>query len=147
MPPRSRSVPTAPDAIRCCGQWTRSGPCRCRRLRRFRPARARSEPVTRRLMLTVLFLVVAAIPALAHDDYRIIGTIVKVDANRIDVKQTRDKKVVSMLMETSTLVTRDKKKAARTELKVGANVVVDARGDDIDDLSVVEIKLVPALAK
>jgi hypothetical protein len=103
--------------------------------------------MTRRLMLTLLLLVVAAIPALAHDDYRIIGTIVKVDANRIDVKQTRDRKVVSMLMETSTLVTRDKKKVARTELKVGANVVVDARGDDIDDLSVVEIKLVPAPAK
>ena len=103
--------------------------------------------MTRRLMLTLLFLVVAAIPALAHDDYRIIGTNVTVDANRLDVKQTRDKKVVSMLMETTTLVTRDKKKVARTELKVGANVVVDARGDDIDDLSVVEIKLVPAPAK
>ena len=103
--------------------------------------------MTRRLMLTLLAFVAAAIPALAHDDYRIIGTIVKVDANRIDVKQTRDKKVVSMLMETSTLVTRDKKKVARTELKVGANVVVDARGDDVDDLSVVEIKLVPAPPK
>jgi hypothetical protein len=33
---------------------------------------------------------------------------------------------------------------ARSEVKVGGNVVVDARGDDIDDLQAVEIKLVPA---
>jgi predicted flavoprotein YhiN len=79
-----------------------------------------------------------------HDDYRIVGTLTKIAGNTIDVKQTKDGKVFSMDMDSQTIITRDKKKVEKTELKVGANVVVDASGDALDDLLVLEIRLVPA---
>jgi hypothetical protein len=80
----------------------------------------------------------------AHDDYRIVGTVTKLSAKSLDVKQAKDGKVIAMAMDNETIVTRDKKKVDRAELKVGANVVVDARGDSLKDLLVLEVRLVPA---
>jgi hypothetical protein len=100
--------------------------------------------IKRFLFGTFVAALALAVPVLAHDDYRIIGTVLSVTPTRIEVKQRKDKKTISMLIDGATLVTRDKKKVARSEVKVGGNVVVDARGDDIDDLQAVEIKLVPA---
>jgi hypothetical protein len=88
-------------------------------------------------------LLIPAARLLAHDDYRIIGTIAKVTAKTVDVKQTKDGKVISMTIDGETVVTRDKKKVDRAELKIGLNVVVDARGDSLKDLQVVEVRLVP----
>ena len=101
--------------------------------------------MTRRLILLgSLAALVLTVPALsAHDDYRIIGTVAKVDATSIDVKQTKDGKIISMQMNGETIVTRDKKKVDRAELKTGLNVVVDARGDSLKDLQVLEVRLVP----
>lgn len=105
--------------------------------------------MTRRLMLVVVLavLTVGASPAVAHDDYRIIGTIAKVTAKTLDVKQTKDGKTISMRTDEATLVTRDKKKVSATELKIGLSVVVDARGDSLADLVVLEVRLVPSPAK
>jgi hypothetical protein len=89
-------------------------------------------------------MLIAVTTLSAHDDYRIIGKVTKVSAKTLDVKQNKDGKVISMKMEPETLVTRDKQKIDRAELKAGANVVVDARGDSIDDLEVLEVRLVPA---
>lgn len=97
----------------------------------------------RRLMLvTLAAFTVGLVPALAHDDYRIIGTITRVTATALDVKQTKDGKTIAMKMDSATLVTRDKKTVERTELKTGLNVVVDARGDSLEDLAVLEVRLV-----
>ena len=96
---------------------------------------------------TLAVLTVGLVPALAHDDYRIIGTITKVAATTLDVKQTKDGKTIAMTMDSATLVTRDKKKVERSELKVGLGVVVDARGDSLADLVVLEVRLVPPPAK
>ena len=79
----------------------------------------------------------------AHDDYRIIGTLTKIEGNTISVKQTKDGKVIAADIDSQTVVTRDKKKLDRSALKVGLNVVVDATGDSLDDLLVLEIRLVP----
>jgi hypothetical protein len=83
----------------------------------------------------------------AHDDYRIIGTVAKVTAKTLDVKQTKDGKIISMELNNETIVTRNKKNVDRAELKAGLNVVVDARGDSLEDLSVVEVRLVPPKGK
>jgi hypothetical protein len=85
-----------------------------------------------------------AAAALAHDDYRIIGVVANVANNRVEVKQRKDGKVISILMNEKTTVTRDKKPVDRAELKAGLNVVVDARGDDPDDLEAVSVRLVLA---
>ena len=97
------------------------------------------------LCLTILMTVVAGLSA--HDDYRIIGTIIKASTTVLDVKQTKDGKIISMKVDKETIVTRDKNKVDRAELKVGANVVVDARGDSLKDLLVLEVRLVPRPAK
>lgn len=102
----------------------------------------------RRFMLvTLAAITVGFVPALAHDDYRIIGTITRVTATALDVKQTKDGKTVAMTMDSATLVTRDKKKVERAELKIGLNVVVDARGDRLEELAVLEVRLVPPPTK
>ena len=101
--------------------------------------------MTRRsMMIAIITMFVATAPLAAHDDYRIIGTVTKFSAKEIFVKQMKTGKVIGMDIDGATIVTRDKKKVARTELQVGANVVVDARGDSIDELLVLEIKLMPA---
>jgi hypothetical protein len=80
----------------------------------------------------------------AHENYRIIGKVQKVSKDTVDVKQTKDGKVISMDWAAKSKVTRDKKAVARTEIKAGANVVVDAHGDSLDELEVVELRLLPA---
>lgn len=93
-------------------------------------------------MCAVLLVAVAVLSA--HEDYRIVGTVAKVTATSLDVKQAKDGKVIAMKMDKETIVTRDKKKVNRAELKVGLNVVVDARGDSLKDLLVLEVRLIPA---
>jgi hypothetical protein len=95
-------------------------------------------------MVTALFVPVASLRA--HPNYRIIGTIEKVTAKTIVVKQTRDGRVIAMDMDNESRVTRDKKDVSRSVLKAGLSVVVDACGDSLEDLLVMEIRLVPAPA-
>ena len=52
-----------------------------------------------------------------------------------------------MATDEATLVTRDKKKFSATELKAGLSVVIDASGDSLDDLVVLEIRIVPSATK
>ena len=89
-----------------------------------------------------------SVPALsAHENYRIIGTVVKVTDKLLDVKQTKDGKTISMDITEKSKVTRDKKPVKASDIKPGAHVVVDAHGDDIAFLEVVEVRLVPAPKK
>jgi hypothetical protein len=98
-----------------------------------------------RLAAILAMLVVLATSAVvsAHANYRIIGTVMRVTPTRLDVKQTKDGAIISMEMDEESIVTRDKKKLSRAVLKVGLHVVVDACGDSLKDLVVMEVKLVP----
>ena len=90
-------------------------------------------------------VVVAGAPLLAHEHFRIIGTVTKLESRQVDVKN-KDGKTTSMSIDKQTKVTRDKTKVAVAELKAGQSVVVDAYGDDEFDLLAVEIRIVPAIA-
>ncbi len=104
--------------------------------------------MNRRAILTVAAsLCLSAIGLRAHDDYRIIGTVTRVSAPTIEVKQTKDARTIVMKMDSATIATRDKKKVPLTDIKVGQYVVVDAQGDSLDDLVVLEVRLVPQPAK
>ena len=92
-------------------------------------------------------LVASVSPLSAHDNYRIIGTVLKVSGTTLDVKQTKDGKTISMEFTKTSRVIRDKKKVNVTELKSGTNVVVDGRGDSLLDLDIVEVRIVAAPAK
>ena len=90
-------------------------------------------------------LAMNAPPASAHDEFRIIGTLTRVQEHQIDVKQ-KDSRTVSITVNSETLVTRDKKKVAASELKKGGSVVVDALGDNLTDLLALEVRIVPDIA-
>jgi hypothetical protein len=81
--------------------------------------------------------------AAAHNEYRIIGTVHKLTATTIDVRQAKDGKLFSMKMDAESVVTRDKQKVPRSEIKVGGRVVVDACGDSVKNLLVMEVRLLP----
>ncbi|HUQ86595.1 MAG TPA: hypothetical protein VM096_03490 [Vicinamibacterales bacterium] len=95
--------------------------------------------------LLILVVALAAAPLSAHDRYRIVGTVTKLTADEITVKQVKDNAVVEMDHDKKTKVTRDNKAAKLSDIKVGSSVVIDALGDSILDLVVLEIKIVPAI--
>ena len=89
-------------------------------------------------------LVLAAAPLAAHDEFRIIGTVTKITSTEIAVKQ-KNGLIVEMDVNKQTKFTRDKKPVTAKDVKVGGSVVVDAIGDSILDLTVIEVRLVPAI--
>ena len=71
---------------------------------------------------------ICATQLLAHDEFRIIGTITKLQNSQLQVK-TREGKNFSIKLNAETYIHRDKEKdkVAAVELKNGRSVVVDAR--------------------
>lgn len=82
----------------------------------------------------------------AHENFRVVGTITKVTDRELDVKN-RDSKTYTLDLTGRTIVKRDKEKdeLALSALKVGQSVVVDAYGDDENDLEALEIRIVPPI--
>lgn len=98
------------------------------------------------LIAAAIAAVLFVAPLSAHDRYRIVGTVTKVTVNEITVKQLKDNALVEMDHDRNTKVTRLNNKAGTiADVKVGASVVVDALGDSILDLAILQIKMVPAL--
>jgi len=96
------------------------------------------------ILTAIAVLTCGSAEALAHERFRIVGTITRRQPSDIEV-QTKTGKKVWIAMDKKTVVTRDKKKVAATEVKKGVSVVVDALGDDESDLTAEEVKLVPSL--
>lgn len=91
---------------------------------------------------------------LAHETFRIIGTITKVTAEKMDVKN-KDGITKSMELTRRTVIRRlkEKQELPASVLQVGQSVVVDAfnpydpdSGDD-SQLEALDIRIVPALPK
>jgi hypothetical protein len=91
------------------------------------------------LALFALALVATAMFA-AHEKFKIVGTIVKVQATQLDVKAV-DGATYEIDMNESTQVMRELKKLPQSELKPGLRVTVDALGHDMFDLEAVLITL------
>ena len=100
----------------------------------------------RAFALILLALSMSAVgPLFAHDQYRIIGTITKPPQPKSIEVKTKDGKLVSIELNRETLISRDRKKADFTELKMDGSVVVDALGDSYDDLVALEVRIVPPI--
>jgi hypothetical protein len=102
----------------------------------------------RRILLGILTFAVVMSDAVslgAHDQFRIIGNIVKFEKLQLVVDTAFSERFVLNLQE-GTLVQRDKKRVPATELKVGRSVVVDVSGDTLydDNLFVIAVTLVPS---
>ncbi len=95
----------------------------------------------------VVLLLALTSATFAHDEFRFIGTVTKMDAarGRVTMKVVENKKeeTIEIALTPKTEITRDKKRVARSELKAGLYLVVDALGDDYDSLEAVEIRIVP----
>ena len=97
-------------------------------------------------VLCVIALVVATVPARAHDVYRFVGPIVKWDAakNTLDMTTPETgKKVLHIVLRDDAPVTLSGRKVPRSELKPGRHVIVDAVGVDLDDIEGTEIQIYP----
>jgi len=95
----------------------------------------------------VVLLLALTSATFAHDEFRFIGTVTKIDTarGRVTMKVIENKKeeTIEIALTPKTEITRDKKRVARSELKAGLYLVVDALGDDYDSLEAVEIRIVP----
>ena len=104
--------------------------------------------MTRRIfsLVTLTILVFCATQALAHDEYRIIGTVMAFQNSQLQVKD-RQGKTFTVKVNTETYIHRDKEKqkVVASELKAGRSVVVDALGDSEADLVAAEVRIVPAI--
>jgi hypothetical protein len=96
-------------------------------------------------LLTVAVLMLGATSLSAHDNFRVIGTITKLQTTQLDVK-TKEAGTVSIAIDKQTIVWRDKKKVPAGELKAGLSVVVDAYGDSEEDLLALDVTIVPPIA-
>lgn len=94
--------------------------------------------IRRRFTLAVALLLLAATALSAHDKFRIVGAVVKVDAEQLDVKAV-DGQTYEIDLDKKTRITRNKKTVAMSELKAGQAVVVDALGHDMFDLVAVQV--------
>lgn len=94
-----------------------------------------------RLAAAAVVLALVAAPSVAHEKFTIVGSVVKIHAEQIDVKAV-DGATYEIDFLDGVPVTRHHKKVARTELRVGAKVIVNALGHDMFDLEAVEVQLV-----
>lgn len=101
--------------------------------------------------LTLILLLVASPNADAHERFRFIGTIVKMDVREklLTIKTGRKDQPPELVIDVTakTRIERDGRKVTAAELKPGRYVVVDALGDDWFGTEAVLIKLVPPPAK
>jgi hypothetical protein len=101
----------------------------------------------RKLLGMVALVGLLSTPLSAHEQFRIVGKIVKFDKMRLDVETPYGETFLIRLQE-YTPIQRDKKRVTAKELKVGGSVVVDVVGDTPydADILVVSVTLVPPIA-
>src|SRR5215211_3651872 len=107
--------------------------------------------MTKRRTVTAaaLVLLMLGAPALsAHERFRFVGTIVRMDAaKKLLIVKTGRKDHPPELeigITDTTRIEKDGRKLPSSELKAGRYVVVDALGDDMLSVDATLIKIVPA---
>ncbi|MBY0507750.1 MAG: hypothetical protein K2X03_27810 [Bryobacteraceae bacterium] len=90
--------------------------------------RIRIDRFRKGAFVLALFLILASVQAvLAHGGAEhVMGTVSKVSAQNVTV-ETTDKKVVEVGLTSKTTYTRNDKKVAATDVKVGDRVMIEAK--------------------
>jgi hypothetical protein len=101
--------------------------------------------VRRILAIVALGALLSSTMVSAHEVFRIVGTIVKFEKWRLDVK-TADGEMFLILLQEYTPIERDKKRVTAKELKAGVGVVVEVVGDTPYDTDryVASVTVVPS---
>lgn len=101
--------------------------------------------------LILLFLILCAPALSAHERFRFVGTIVRMDsAKKLLIMKTGRKehpRELEIGITDKTRIEKDGRKLPASELKSGRYVVVDALGDDLFSTDATVIKIVPAPAR
>jgi hypothetical protein len=102
--------------------------------------------VTRRIiaLATVLVFALGVLPVRAHEAFRFVGTVAKVQGTQLGVK-LKIGRTIWVELKKSTIILKDKTKVPASALKPGLSVVVDALGDDDSDLEAKQVRIVPAI--
>ena len=82
--------------------------------------------------------------ALAHEEFRVIGTLTSASDSHIQVRD-RDGKTLSIKIDKQTVIRKDRAEVDANTLATGNSVVVDALGDSEADLLALEIRIVPPI--
>ena len=83
-----------------------------------------------------------ALPALAHEEFRLAGTVIRQDDKGLQIKTT-DGDIVLVRYFVVTRFWRGEQKVTMTEVKNGGTVNVRAYGDSVEDLLALDVTLVP----
>jgi hypothetical protein len=94
--------------------------------------------------LTLLVFALGVLPAHAHEAFRFVGTVAKIQGTQLGVK-LKIGRTVWVELKKSTIILKDKTKVPVAALKPGLSVVVDALGDDDSDLEAKQVRIVPAI--
>lgn len=96
--------------------------------------------------LAAFMLIAGAAQLSAHEEFRIIGTLTKHEAQASKIwVRSRTGKTVSIRLDKQTAISRDKKKVDAAALRAGQSLVIDAYGDTEDDSLAIEIRIVPPI--
>jgi hypothetical protein len=101
--------------------------------------------MTRRVFVLAALLVFAATHLCAHEKFRIVGTVTKLEAEKLAVKD-KNGKVFSIARTKYTTYMRDKKKVSAKDLREGSSVVVEATGDSHEDMVAETVTIVPPIS-
>ena len=80
-------------------------------------------------------------PALAHEEFNFVGTVIKRDDNGLQIKTTGGD-IVSASYFVVTRFWRGEQKVTRAEIKTGGTVKLRAYGDTVEDLLVLDVTVV-----
>jgi hypothetical protein len=98
-----------------------------------------------RRTFTIAALLSLSTFALAHEEFRVIGTLTQAGDTKIQVRD-RDGKTLSIKIDKQTVIRKDRTEVNASELAEGNSVVVDALGDSEADLLAIDIRIVPPIA-
>lgn len=85
-------------------------------------------------------ILLAAAPAVAHDEMPVAGQVTAVSAKTIRVK-TKDGKTVTLEVDGNTRVMKDGKRLTAKDVKVGQSVKALGFGDNINDLVAIDVTI------
>jgi len=96
------------------------------------------------IVLTLMVFALGVLSARAHEAFRFVGTVAKIQGTQLGVK-LKAGRTVWVELKKSTIILKDKTKVPASTLKPGLSVVVDALGDDDSDLEAKQVRIVPAI--
>ena len=100
----------------------------------------------RRIILVILAGLLVGAPRVSAHQIEVVGTVVSRQDARLDVK-TKDGGTISIVLEQSTLILRNKKRVDVAELKTGVLVEVHALDDAATNLVAYLVDILPGTSR